>query len=253
MRLEEAYLPTQFQEFYRELVSCKRAVEKHVDSQEDEPDSVDAGENMVSRVHSSLLSILEQQAVESGKRGGEYGAGYYREAQYVMAALADDVFLNMEWPGRETWKTNLLEFRLFGSHSAGEQFYVRLDKLLKERDTAYVGMAAVFFLSLSMGFLGKYRGRSDSGQLTQYKQQLFSFIFQEKPALNEEKAQLFPQTHAYTLDKGEGLKLAQPRRWFWLAASIILVFLVSSHFVWNHYTSEFYSVLNDFLTVKGAH
>jgi hypothetical protein len=68
-----------------------------------------------------LQTLLEMQALEAGRRGGEYGVLYYKEAQYVMAALADEIFLTLDWTGRDTWRSDLLETRLFGTYDAGEK------------------------------------------------------------------------------------------------------------------------------------
>ena len=46
------------------------------------------------------------------RTGGEYASALYRRAQYVMAALADETFLYLDWPGRDAWRANLLEFKL---------------------------------------------------------------------------------------------------------------------------------------------
>ena len=43
---------------------------------------------------------MEQQALLAGRRGSDY-TGFYRQAEYVMAALADEILLHhLEWIGK---------------------------------------------------------------------------------------------------------------------------------------------------------
>lgn len=82
-----------------------------------------------------LQALLERDALEAARLGGGYGAGLYREAQYLMAALADEMFLSeLEWQDRDAWQRMLLEHRLFNSSVAGERIFRRIDQVLAERD-----------------------------------------------------------------------------------------------------------------------
>jgi len=120
MELEKSLLLNQFHEFYSEVICQKRMIQSYTESlpQEEAPESGEAPSEKegIHTVSLKLLSLLEEQALEAGRRGGEYGVRFYREAQYIMAALADEIFLNMDWEEREAWKSNLLEFKLFGTH-----------------------------------------------------------------------------------------------------------------------------------------
>ena len=185
-------------------------------------------------VHVKLLSLLKHQAHEARRYGGEYGVTFHREAQYVMAALADEIFLHLGWEGKEAWKTNLLEFRLFDSHVAGDLFFQKLDALLQNRDPAMVEMAAVYLLALSLGFRGKFRDTGDEGQLDFYRNQLFTFMFRRNPDILNESKRLFPETYDYTLKQGGAEKLPYIRRWIGLIIILIILYLIISHGIWKY-------------------
>ena len=113
------------------------------------------------------------------------------EAQYVMAALADDVFIHLNWEGKHAWTSNLLEAALFGSHTAGEKVFEKLDRLLRDRDPADRSLAAVYLNALSLGFRGKYYGVNDHGRLRRYRNELFAFIFRQPADLvNDAKVEV---------------------------------------------------------------
>src|SRR5947209_3942754 len=84
-----------------------------------------------------LVSLFERQEAQAWRYGGTYGAEFYKEAQYVMVALADEIFLNTQWEGQRFWVSNLLESKIFRTHVAGELFFQRLDRLLVDRDPVF--------------------------------------------------------------------------------------------------------------------
>jgi len=249
MKVDETVLPKQFHEFFRKVIQQKQKIRDHEEQTAvlEETDEAGTHQGDAQVLSTYLLSVLEQQALEAGRLGGEYGASIYKEAQYVMAALADEIFLYLEWEGKEAWKSQLLEVKLFRTHVAGELFYKRLDKLLKERDTAYTGMAVLYLLALSLGFRGKFRDKDDKGQLDYYRGQLFAFIYRKNPDLFNVSRRLFPEAYAYTLEHGTGKMLPRISRWIGLIILIIIVYLVISHVLWLDLTNDMMHIIEEFI------
>ena len=233
---QNSLLLTQFREFYQELARLKSLAINPVSSlsqliQGEARDPVVQTED----IWQKLLSLLEAQAERASRSGGAFGFEVYREAQYVMAALADEFFLNENWRGKQTWP--LLENRLFRSTAAGEVFFKKLDLLLVQRDPVYVDLAAVYFFALSLGFQGKYRGNDPQNQIDHYKRQLFAMIFRMNPELLQGNRHLFRQTYAHTLAEGKAGKLPHPRTWWLMLAAIIVMWFVVSHALYMHVTA----------------
>lgn len=250
---ENSVLLRQFHKFYSEVIRWKDLArssgreyspEVSPGGEEEPPPETEGG---VETIHLRLKSLLEEQALEAGSRGGEYGAGFYREAQYVMASLADETFLNLDWEGRENWKANLLEFSLFGTHIAGDLLFQKLDRLLSDRDPAVSPLAAVYLQALSLGFRGKYRGMDDGGKLDYYRHQLFNFIFHKNPDLLSETKRLFPESYAHTLSEGGGKKLPYLKAWIVLIVLLILLILAVSHGMWVHVTADLRQIIQQIL------
>lgn len=247
--LENSFLLRQFQDFYREIIAQKTAVEQAEKGPRTAPtaEESDAAKEGLHAVQIRLMRMLEEQVLESRRKGGEYGVNYYRKAQYVMAALADEVFLQMPWEGRELWKSNLLEFKFFGTHVAGEVVFEKIEGLLRERDPAMIEIAAVYQLALALGFRGKFRDRDDAGQIDHYRNQLYTFIFHRNPGLYSSGKMLFADTYDYTLDQGEGKRLPYMRRWIGVIVLLIVVFLGVSHGIWEHSTRELVDIAEDII------
>jgi type VI secretion system protein ImpK len=232
---QNSLLLAQFREFYAELARLKAIAINPVGelSQLAPADSREPAVQ-VEDIWQKLLTLLESQSERASRSGGAFGYEVYREAQYVMAALADEFFLNENWPGRQNWP--LLENRLFRSSAAGELVFKKLDLLLLQRDPVYLDLAAVYFFALSLGFQGKFRQNDPHNQLEHYKRQLFAMIFRHNPELLQQGNRLVPQTYLHTLTEGKALKLPHPRKWLLLFAAIIVVWLVASHVLWLRLT-----------------
>lgn len=195
-----------------------------------------------------LLTLFERQAHNAWRYGGSYGAEFYREAQYVMVALADEIFLHMQWEGQVTWVSNLLETKFFQTHVAGELFFQKLDRLLKDRDPVYKDLAAVYLMALSLGFRGKYRGIPDGGRISLYRQQLFAFIFRRDAKLELEAKHLFPEAYFHTLREERKKRLRHPRVWIGVLSLVIVTYLVATHLLWVDLTSRLNQV-NDRIAI----
>ena len=192
-------------------------------------------------VWQNLITLFRRNAVQIMRAAGNPTDNYF-EAQYVMAAFADEIFIHLEWEGRRAWTSNLLETALFQSHVAGETFFDKLDHLLRERDPAKKSLAAVYFAALSLGFRGKYHGLNDHGKLRRYRQELFAFVFRQPPDLMNEKKVAFPDTYVNNLRKEERKKLTNPRVWLVVFAAVVVMYVAGSHGVWLSLTSRIESV-----------
>jgi type VI secretion system protein ImpK len=259
VRQPGSFLLNRFREFYREVVRLKRTVEFTAPLSAAEemvthgpllvagaaigggrstftstfPATSEPGP-AVTNVWQQLLTLLERQSMEAGQ-GGAFAYEVYREAQYVMAALADEVFLHLEWEGKSRWP--LLESRLFQTHIAGEEIFARIDRLLQRRDPFYLDLAAVYFMALSLGFQGKYRGCEERERM-EYRRQLFQTIYRREPKLFGGVAALFPQTLQHTLDKVDVKRLPAQWTWLWLIAGVLVMWVAASQYTWSSVTSR---------------
>ena len=199
-----------------------------------------------------LITLFERQEAHAWRYGGTYGAEFYKEAQYVMVALADEIFLNTEWEGRSYWVSNLLETKIFQTHAAGELFFQKLERLLLDRDPVYRDLGAVYLMALSLGFRGKYRGGpDDAARLLDYRRQLFEFVFRRKPDLADETRRLFPETYFHTIRDEQKRKLPNPRAWVILLIAVVAAYVAITHAIWLNLTRELSEVNDRIATLVG--
>lgn len=252
--LHESFLLNQFNGFYEEVIRQKAQVKRRpfpLPEIEVTPEIRDE-KAAADPIWHRLLGLLERQVAEARSRGGEYGVAFYQEAQYVMAALADEVFIHTEWEGRHAWKSNLLEFKLFGSNNAGERLFEKIDRLLKANDPSHAEMAAVYLQALSLGFRGKYRDTEDGGMLAFYQRQLFHLIFQRQPSLEKGDGPLFPQPYAHTLNDRDMGTVGAFRWWPLVALGVVMLFLLVSHLIWSVRTDEIQRITEIIIRESGG-
>ncbi len=188
-------------------------------------------------VWQNLIALFRRNAVQILRAAGKPTDNYF-EAQYVMAAFADDIFIHLDWEGKRAWTSNLLESTLFQSHVAGEMVFEKLDRLLRDRDPADKSLAAVYLSALSLGFRGKYHGLNDHGKLRRYRNELFAFIFRQPADLVNETKVAFPDSYLSNVRKEKRKKLTNPRVWLIVLAAVAVIYLSVSHGLWLSLTSR---------------
>ena len=238
-----SYLVRQFWAFYDELVALKRrlgaqavaaAPARPEAAQEPTPEAAGkAALSAAQSVNRQLIGVLELQAIEAQRAGGRYALDVNHEAQYAMAALADEILLNFEWPGRNVWTSCLIEEALFGSRIAGDRIFERLEELLRTRDPARRDLALVYLLMLSLGFEGRYRGTDCAARMQAYRAALYRFAFGRDPDPSDRARQISPQAYAFTVSDALPQQIPHVRKWITILLLVIVSMLGLSQLIWQ--------------------
>ncbi len=243
---QRSYLLGRFRAYYAELNRTKheafRGGTPNADGVEEPLDTAHAASRR-------LQHVLEQFALDAAVETGEYGAERFREAQYVLAALTDEIFLHTDWPGRESWLSTMLERGLFGTQIAGEELFRRIDALLAVRTGAAVDLATVYYMALGLGFEGRYRG-TDGSVLGGYRLRLFRFIYRREAGMAGEP--LVPQTYAHTLRGAVAPRLPLVRRWAIVLAVTVTVYLIASQIIWRNLSTQVRTTSGEILDMAAA-
>lgn len=240
-----------FEEFYREVLRHEQFVlskpwQRIGGETESSPNAT------AEYILSKLQAFLEDQVVTASYGGNSFTVNYYEEVQFVMVALADEVFLNLDWPGKSYWEAHLLEQRLYNTHSAGQVFFEKLDELLQNRDPVRVDLAVIYLNALGLGFRGKYRHFDDDGVLKSYRRRLFTFINRREPYLFQQKIHLFPDAYSHTLEGSAAKELPNLRNWYFVFAGIGLTYLLISYVIWYSATVDISNTATRIITNNSA-
>ncbi|MDR2723603.1 MAG: DotU family type IV/VI secretion system protein [Holosporaceae bacterium] len=193
-------------------------------------------------LHKSLSSILRASLLEENLSFGSDT----KEIVYVMAALSDEVFLNIEWSGKEYWKENMLEQQHFGTQIAGEKIFDKINDFLMEKNPLSIKKVEVYLKTLSLGFKGKYRGCDDEeAEIDLYRRKIFNFIQQNDKSIFLISNRLFQREYTYTIPTIHRKLLPDTSIINYLCAFFIFMFTVISSTVWLFETKDLRLLLTD--------
>jgi type VI secretion system protein ImpK len=240
---DEAFAVAAFRRFYATVLRLKREVLANPWGMASGAHTTDEDAGVraaaAQRVSDVLYAALERLALDAGRHAGEYGTAQFREAQYLMATLADEVFLHLSWEGRGAWGGNLLETRFFGTHVGGDRFFGLMEALLREHDPVRRPLGAVCLLALSVGFQGRYRGTpAGPARLEEYRRQLFAYVYPRHRSLRRGERGLTEGAYENALTGGEPPALPPARAWIAAAAVLAMLAVGASHVVWTGATAE---------------
>jgi type IV/VI secretion system ImpK/VasF family protein len=189
-----------------------------------------------------LCEILELQAAEATWMGGE-AAARYPDAQYAMAALADEVFAHLEWGGRDAWPRHMVEQKLFKSNAKDVEFFKRVDKLLKNEadkpSAAARDLARMYLLVLAAGFEGKYRPFGLTRPLAEYRRRLYEFVSGKDPLeIYAEERKLFPEAADRVVVGRAVSRFSMLQQWAAVLVILLIGYAVISQMAWNRVSAD---------------
>ena len=200
---------------------------------------------MAEAVSQHLADRLRQDSLAAARVGGAYGARLFQEAQYLMAALADEILLHeLDWLGRQAWSAVLLESRLFRTHKAGDQVFRAIDELLEGRSRIHGELAMIYLLALKLGFRGRYRHEEDETEVDRYRERLFRFIANRAPNLGDRTRRFFPEPYRNRLGDSPVRHLPHLRRWLMASAAALTVYVALSHLLWHGLATELIAAMH---------
>jgi type VI secretion system protein ImpK len=83
------------------------------------------------------------------------------DTMFALVAALDEAITRSGWDQKELWIARPMQFERFGRYDAGEEFFVRLDRLRQER-VPRMDVLHVYYLCLALGFKGQYQVRPDA-------------------------------------------------------------------------------------------
>jgi type VI secretion system protein ImpK len=181
-----------------------------------------------------LCNLLQRYAFQMSRRFGSFGAAMFAEAQYLMAALADEFFIHeVDWCGAREWRSHPIEAQLFGSHNAGNAVYSRIDDLLARRDPGQSELAQVYLFALQLNFQGRYRGDGGAAATDAYRLRLHNFVTNRAPRLHDSDYRTFGEAYEPTSDLPVGESLPHARRWVFAIVLVLMLYVTFSHVIWS--------------------
>lgn len=231
----DSFLIASFETFYKQVLMCKEMI---IEQTKADKGNLPASKETADNILNQLEKLIESLSQDSIHAISQFSKNFFNEALYVMVSLADEVFVNLDWPAKVHWEGNLLEQKIFGSHSAGQSFYDRLNHLLENKSQTNTELAIIYLTALGLGFRGKFRGLDDQGFIVDYKEKLYRFIYQYEPYLYKDNRPLFVEANNHTLDNSTPKVLPNARNWYFIFFGIGFSYLMVSFLIWYSNTAQ---------------
>lgn len=174
-----------------------------------------------------------------------------KEIIYAMAAIADEVFLNMEWSGKKFWELNMIESKFFGTQIAGDEIYNRIDAILSDNDPLSTEKAEIYIKMLSLGFKGKFRGSNDETiAINTYRNRIFDFVLQnDKTMVSTNEYRIFQKEYTYTMPTMHRKLLPDGSFITYISMFFVFMFFVISTLVWFFETKDMHALLSEIANI----
>lgn len=195
-------------------------------------------------IHHSI-SMLLKALMDSEKASSFHKST--KEIIYAMTAIADEVFLNMDWNGKRYWEENMLETKFFGSQIAGDEIFNRIDKIISEKEPLGTEKAEIYLDMLSLGFKGKFRGiDEETAEINMYRRKLFDFITKrDREAIITAEYRIFQKEYTFTMPTVRRKLLPDGAIVTYLSTFFLFMFLSISTMVWLIETRDLHKLLNE--------
>ena len=230
-------------EFYACVYQVKRMVTQGVIewdliSDQEVPADISARDStriLASYLKATLTSQMEY--VASNTSALEFAS--YREACYVMSALADEVFiLEIRWFGASYWREFSIESGIFSTSYAGDEYYRQLGQLLNKDvlSSSEQQLSKIFILSLQLGFRGRLRGEEKLVQVIRKR-------LLPKAGYARVPDKLFPLGYGSLINPLNAKKLEPFSDWHKLVFFSLIGYLLVSSAAWWWLTHSFFAQL----------
>ncbi len=176
----DTLLLRQFRLFVAEVMRVIHSFDHQHFADEDSPD---AARQAAADASDTLAREIDAQTMEISRIGSPADRAAVNELRYLKAAIADELLLSHDWPGRSRHTDYLIETRLFGSSLAGDEIFHRIDGLLADAAGQPSQMAALYLFAISVGFEGRHRGAQAEAELQPLRDALFRKIYRREPTL----------------------------------------------------------------------
>lgn len=228
-----------FRELYAEVIRSVLALEQ---PEAPQPEAV----------KQRLLAVLAQQVADAKERYGDHELAELDDAQYVMVAMADEVFLHdVDWPGREEWARRPMEAEAhFGTHVAGERVFDRLEEICKGHRSVSAELLSVYLAALSLGFRGRYRFDPHAPDLERFRRDLIREIRRVEPRMVAPAIEVCPDAVAGVRDKEPRRGLTSLREGVLPLVAVIAGMVLIGHGLWYYRTNDVRDKLDQIETQK---
>ncbi|MDR0704699.1 MAG: DotU family type IV/VI secretion system protein [Planctomycetaceae bacterium] len=192
------------------------------------------------------IELLWRQLLSHLTEDRHHHAGLFGDEFFLVeCGLADELLQKIDWPGRDWWKANLLELKLFQTRTVGDQFYRMIDKLLAGRKLYDLPFAIILLETLALGFHGRLTPEvtEDENSWNRYRHELGRWIQVMLHDYNKNSRRDTEPLPAVLHEESLPV-IPSLRRWYIATIILIIGMLLISHYLWRSNVKPLYEMIN---------
>ncbi len=171
-------------------------------------------------LHQRLVNEIKSFEIRAKEQG--IASEIVLSARYILCTMLDEAVLNTPWGCESVWHQRSLLSIFHNETSGGEKYYLILDRL-RQAPSENIYIIELFYISLSIGFEGKYR-LSPRGKesINRIRDELFSIIRHHR---GEYERALSPSWQGLGKIRNTMAQYIP----LWVVASVVVAILFSSY------------------------
>lgn len=151
---------------------------------------------------SSEIQALDPQLVHLG-----YDPQTIHEFRYLLCCVLDEAVMSQRWGSQGSWSSHSLLTRFHNESWGGEQFFVRLQRLMMQPES-HQELLQFAHLCLSLGYEGRYRIQPQGEvALRRLQTQLHQLLYPGLSSRHAATLHLTPQPQPVTISDRQPLPL----------------------------------------------
>jgi type VI secretion system protein ImpK len=162
------------------------------------------------------LAIAQEERVKAAG----ISADNFREARFAVFSWVDEMILTSTWPHRTRWQHLMLSY--YKTFNAGEDFFARLQNLPPHAND----VREIYYLCLSLGFLGQYAFADGPSEVKKLKQALYNQLSGKQGDIRRNYGLLFPEAYQKAVTAARAPDRA---KFFWYVVALstpVVLFIV---------------------------
>jgi type VI secretion system protein ImpK len=162
------------------------------------------------------LAIAQEERVKAAG----ISADSFREARFAVFSWVDEMILTSTWPHRTRWQHLMLSY--YKTFNAGEDFFARLQNLPPHAND----VREIYYLCLSLGFLGQYAFADGPSEVKKLKQALYNQLSGKQGDIRRNYGLLFPEAYQKAVTAARAPDRA---KFFWYVVALstpVVLFIV---------------------------
>jgi type VI secretion system protein ImpK len=165
-----------------------------------------------------ILALATAQ--EERVKAAGISADNFREARFAVFSWVDEMILTSTWPHRTRWQHLMLSY--YKTFNAGEDFFARLQNLPPHAND----VREIYYLCLSLGFLGQYAFADGPSEVKKLKQALYNQLSGKQGDIRRNYGLLFPEAYQKAVTAARAPDRA---KFFWYVVALstpVVLFIV---------------------------